>query len=470
MSSWMKGTCLVLAIGIVLAGCTRFGPGAALPSGQEETAPAEIGSLTATVGATGTVRPDQQAVLSFETSGTVDQVLVELGDKVRAGDKLAVLRDASLPAAVLLARADLVAAQRALDDVLHSKQTAAQAQLAVADARDALQTAQRDYTVHQEGNRGSSETVKGAKAKLAVTRERMEHAKDVYDDARGNLTDGGSKASAYLEYVNARNAYNLALSSYNWYTGHPTEIQQAQLDADVAVAQAHLDDAIREDDRLKDGPNPDDVAAAEARVAAAQATVEQAWVEAPFNGTVIAVEVQPGDQVSPGTVAVQLADLSKMLVDVDVSEVDINRVQAGQPAELTFDAILDRTYQGEVTEVDLAGAEDQGVVNFLVTVVLTDPDELVRPGLTAAVNLVVDQINDALLVPNRAVRVVNGDRVVYVLRDGKTVPVPIVLGTSSETHSQVLQGDLTSGELIILNPPVVFEPGNGPPGGSFLQP
>jgi multidrug efflux pump subunit AcrA (membrane-fusion protein) len=151
MSSWMKGTCLVLAIGVVVAGCTRFTSGSA-PSGQEETAPAEMGSLTATVGATGTVRPDQEAVLSFKTSGTVEQVLVEVGDKIRSGDKLAVLRDTSLPATVLLARADLVAAQRALDDVLHSKQAAAQAQLAVADARD-FETA-ADYNNHQEGNRG----------------------------------------------------------------------------------------------------------------------------------------------------------------------------------------------------------------------------------------------------------------------------------------------------------------------------
>ncbi len=297
----------------------------------------------------------------------------------------------------------------------------------------------------------------------------MEAAKSAYDHTPGHLADGGARAEAYLAYINARTAYTKALSSYNWYTGHPTDIQQAQLEADVAVAQAQLDDATREYERLKGGPDPDDVAAAEARVAAARATVEQAWIAAPFNGTITSVDVQPGDQVSPGTVAVQLADLSQMLVDVAVSEVDINRVKPGQPAELTFDAILDRTYHGEVTEVDLAGAESQGVVSFLVTVALTDPDELVRPGLTAAVNLVVDQIDGALLVPNRAVRVVNGDRVVYVMRDGKMVAVPIVLGTSSETHSQVLEGELASGDLIVLNPPVVFEPANGPPGGNFFQ-
>jgi HlyD family secretion protein len=142
-------------------------------------------------------------------------------------------------------------------------------------------------------------------------------------------------------------------------------------------------------------------------------------------------------------------------------------VEPGQLVELTFDAVLDRRYQGTVTEVDLVGSETQGVVNYKVTVAIEDADALVRPGLTAAVNLVVDQIDDALLVPNRAVRVVDGQRVVYVLRDGQMTAVPIVLGTSSESHSQVLEGDLEPGDTILLNPPTTFDT-NGPPGGTFF--
>src|SRR3990172_6090523 len=454
MKLWMKSASAILVLTLLIAGCNRMTFGGVVPTGDGDTTPVVVGSLTATVGATGTVRANQLAALAFKTSGTVEQVLLEVGDTVQVGDRLALLSDASLPASVLLARADLVAAQRALDDVLHSRAAAAQAQLALAQAREAFRAAERDHIVNREGNRATSDTLQAAKAKLAVARERMEQAESRYNHTSGNLSDGGEKADAYLAYNNARIAYNTALSSYNWYTGHPTEIQQAELDADLALAQAQLDDANR----------------GEAGVAAAQSTGGQAWIEAPFAGTITAVEVQPGDQVGPGTVAFQLADLSHLIVDVDVSEVDINRVKPGQPVELTFDAILDLAYQGEVTEVDFVGAETQGVVNFLVTVALTHADELVRPGLTAGVNLVVDQIEDTLLVPNRAVRVVDGERVVYVLRDGQMAAVPIVLGTSSETSSQVLEGNLAVGDLIVLNPPLVLDPSSGPPGGSFLQP
>ena len=77
----------------------------------------------------------------------------------------------------------------------------------------------------------------------------------------------------------------------------------------------------------------------------------------------------------------------------------------------------------------------------------------VKPGMTAAVNIIVKQVNDQLLVPNRAVRFVDGQRVVYVLKDGKPVETKIVLGASSDTMSVLAGGDLKEGDLLILNPP-----------------
>jgi HlyD family secretion protein len=108
---------------------------------------------------------------------------------------------------------------------------------------------------------------------------------------------------------------------------------------------------------------------------------------------------------------------------------------------------------------------DQGVVNFTVTVELTDADSAVKPGMTAAVSIVVEQIQDVLLVPNRAVRLVDGTRVVYVLENGLPAKKEIVLGSSSDTMSVVAGGDVKQGDAIILNPPAEFGPGGG--GGPF---
>jgi HlyD family secretion protein len=117
-----------------------------------------------------------------------------------------------------------------------------------------------------------------------------------------------------------------------------------------------------------------------------------------------------------------------------------------------------------VSEVASVGNVLQGVVEFIVTVELTDADGNVKPGMTAAVNIVVEKLDNVLLVPNRAVRVIDGQRMVYVIRNGKAEWVKVTLGVSSDSDSQVLEGGLLAGDQIVLNPPLVF--GNqGPFGG-----
>lgn len=422
------------------------------------------GPLEASVGATGRVHSNQSAALSFETTGTVEEVTVAVGDLVSEGDVLATLEQTSLPSSIIMAQAELVSAQRELDNLLNSSMAAAQAQRELAMAQDALETAERNLSVQQEGNRASSTTLKNAQAELTLAKDALDEAKAYYDRIPGDSVSDPAKAAAYKAVAAAQQRYDAALRSFNWYTGFPDETDQAMLDAEVALAQARVEDARREWERLKDGPDPDDIAAAEARVAAAQATLAMAQIQAPFTGTVTAVDVKKGDQVGPGTPAFRIDDLSHLLVDVEVSEVDINRIAIGQPAELNFDAVLDKTYAGEVVEVDLTGTPVQGVVNFFVTVEILDADEHVKPGMTAAVNIIVSRIEDVVRVPNRAVRLVEGERVVFLLQDGVPTPVPVELGASSDIYSEVLNDAVQPGDVVILNPPSEFEFAGHPPG------
>jgi HlyD family secretion protein len=248
------------------------------------------------------------------------------------------------------------------------------------------------------------------------------------------------------------------------FKGPAPEDWIVEAENDLALKKAQLEEAQRTYDRLTGG-NAAEIAAAQARVDAAQATRNLARVVSPFAGTVTEAHILPGDQVSAGQTAFRVDNLSSLLVDVKVSEVDINNVSVGQPVMLTFDAILGKDYHGEVAEVTQAGTVEEGVVNFTVTVELTDADSAVKPGMTAAVNIVVEELQDVLLVPNRAVRLVDGERVVYILADGQPVKKEIRLGSSSDTMSVVASGDLKVGDVIILNPPADFGPGR--PGGRF---
>ena len=388
---------------------------------QFQTATIERGNLTATIGATGTVRAKQSAVLIWQAAGTVETVHVNVGDTVLANDELAELAKTSLPQSVILAQADLVSAQKALADLLSSNTAQAEALVALRDAKEAY-------------------------IKAENWRKELDGKMDI-------------KEIIYKKFGNR------TIPVLKEYRGYASEETKAKADEDLALAKAKLDDAQRNYDLFKDG-NTAEIAAAQARVDAAQATINLARVTAPFAGTVTESYPLPGDQVSAGATAFRLDDLSSLFVDVEVSEVDINSVAVGQPVTLTFDAILGQEYHGEVVEVAQAGTVTSGVVNFKVTVELTDASADVRPGMTAAVNIVVEEMKDVVLVPNRAVRLVDGERVVYLLIDGQAVKKEIRLGSSSDTTSVVTVGDVKEGDTVILNPPSAeFGPGNGPGGG-----
>lgn len=439
---------------------------AATANGTYQTTKAEKGSLTATVGATGTVRANQTALINWQTSGNVGEVNVRVGDAVKAGDVLASLDKATLSQNIILADADLVNAQKALDTLMQSNTPFAKAQLALVQSQKDYDDAviKRDRLNY---DRASAGTIEDAYSNYVIAQDRVDLMEKYYRRELDKPADNPARAQAYTNYYNALEARDNALALYLWYKGEPSALDITESDASLAVAKAQLEDAQREYDRLKDGPDAADILAAQARINAAQATVNLARAIAPFDGTVTQVELLPGDQVNPGALAFRVDDLSHLLVDVQVSEIDINSIELGQQVALTFDAILGRDYVGKVVEVGQVGTVVQGAVNFNVTVELVDAGAEVKTGMTAAVTITVKEIKSVLIVLNRAVRIVDGQRVVYVLKDGLPVEVKIRLGASSDSVSEVVGGDLKEGDLIILNPPQTFGPMGGPggPGG-----
>jgi HlyD family secretion protein len=418
---------------------------------QYQTTLAERGNLTASVGGTGTVHANQTAVLSWQTSGNVGQVNASVKEMVKKDQVLATLETTSLPQTVILAQFDLESAQKSLDDLytnalvakvtaLHDTATYAQA---VRDAQYQLD----NFTV--PGNQADLTPIEA----LDQMKQKLDLARQAFDPYKFASVENSTRKDLKDALDNAQADYNAA-------------VKRLDYEYNLEVAEANLLKARHDYDTWKDGPDPADVAAVEARISAAQATLNLSRIAAPFNGVITNVDVKPGDQITPGTGAFRMDDLSHLLVDVEISEVDINRIKTGQDVSLTFDAILNQEYQGTVTEVASVGTVNQGVVDFIVTVELTNADDLVKPGMTAAVNIVVNRLDNVLLVPNRAVRLVDGKRVVYILTNGTPTPVNITLGASSDTSSEVTAGDLKPGDAIVLNPPVVFNQ-NGPP--PFVQ-
>jgi HlyD family secretion protein len=430
--------------------------------GNLQTEEIDTGSLVATIGATGIVRANQSATLAWETSGTVEQVLFAVGDDVEAGDVLATLEQKSLPQSLILAQAELVSAKQALEDLYeaYSDLALAQAAQAVANAQDAVDF--YETTLNNLKSPAKQVDIDQAEANLILAQEKLDKAREDFEPYE-KKPDSVTKAAFQSALAQAQKEYDNAARYLNNLQGTANEIDLAIAEADLALAKEQMTEAQEQYDEIKAGPSPDDVAAAEARIASVEATLAMAYIDVPFSGTVTQVVPKSGDQVSPGMIAFRIDDLSRMLLDVQISEIDINSVHVGQEATLVFDAILDEEYQGEIVSVSPVGVSQQGVVNFDVSIELLDPDEKVKPGMTAAVNIVFQQLENVLLVPNRAVRMLEGDRVVYILgEDNMLEVVQITLGASSDLYSEILEGDLEIGTKVVLNPPAIFE-ANGPP-------
>jgi HlyD family secretion protein len=461
------------------------------------------GSLTAVVGGTGTVRANQSAVLSWQTTGTVDTVSVILGAGVMKGDALASLDKTSLPQAVVLAQADLVTAQRNLADLKAPKDlTIAQAEAALQDAQNALDdltnsqslsvaqaesavaSAQKEFTNAQNARSyldyqiGSQDLIDRTYALMVLKQKQIDDLQKNYDRYASRSPDDPTRAQYFAALSTAKAELVTIKRNLDYMQGKGSAQDFSDADARLSLAKANLEEAQRKLDEARQGvkpadialakakvkdaqenlakvtnPQSDDIAAAQARVDAIQATLRTQTITAPFNGVITDVRLKPGDQANPGTAAFRLDDLSALLVDVPVSEVDIIRIKIGQPVTMTFDAIPAKTYNGKVSQVGRVGTPVQGNVNFTVTVELTNPDEDVRTGMTAAVNILVNQLQDVLLAPNRAVHTLNGQYIIYVLRDNQVVAVTVRLGASSDTNSQILSSEVHEGDQIIMNPP-----------------
>jgi len=354
----------------------------------------------------------------------------------------------SLSVDILQAEIDLINAQNALDDLQENwASELAQAKLDLIYAEEDLEDLESQRKIMNYRR---------------CSDERIEELEDDLSSAERFYQF--SKTSEALQVVNTAQAnLNFCLANFS-----EQEIAEAELE--VELGEARLSAAQRGVEKLADGPDPDRMTILETQLAMAQSRLDSPLIEAPFKGVVTVLAVQSGDVVQVGNQAVQLDDLSELSLNVQISEIDIPFVSVGQPAELVFDAYFESVYSGEVTEIAPIGTPVQGVVEYAVEIKLLDSDARIKPGMTAAVNIVVEEKEDVFVIPNNAIVTIDGQEHVYVQRNGAYEAVPVTLGSYSDVYSEAVSADIAEGELIVINPPFEVSgnrPFGGPPSGGF---
>jgi HlyD family secretion protein len=362
--------------------------------------------------------------LSPQLAGQVAEVMVQEGDTIAGGDVLLRLDDMGLQsqrqsalvsaaAAQAAAQAQLQAAQQALKQLQDSSAVAtALAALNLATARKALDDAQRHRSYQATGNRASSETISGTQAQLALADDAVTQAEKAVSQVRGLAKDDPKRAAAELALYNARHARDVIKANLNWYTGSPTALDQAVLDAQVDLAQATLDKAEADFEKVKIGPDPDALHLAQSQVSAAQAAVEAAKaqgdaavnsidlqlkkleIQSPTAGILLARNIEPGENTVPGAALFQIGELSTLQITVYLPEDQYALVTPGEQAQVHVDAYPDRTFsatvlrianQAEFTPRNVQTVEGRKDTVYGILLSIPNPDMALKPGMPADV-------------------------------------------------------------------------------------
>jgi multidrug resistance efflux pump len=280
----------------------------------------------------------------------------------------------------------------------------AQAQMNLAVAQDELASAEYRRRVQQEGNRASGDTIAAAEANLVLAELQVEQATAEFNKYSGRSVNDPSRALALSNLVAARQQRDSILRGLNWYTGSPTDIAQALLDAEVAIAQAQFEMAQREWEAKKNGPTADEVTLDEAELANAQSLLTRSQNDlqkatdgvllvAPMDGIVLSLHAPPGASVGAGSPILTLLDSSQLeFHTINVSERDLAQIFPGQTAMVTLKTYPNEPIEAVVVRISWQASGAVGdAATFPVILVLSDTDLEIRPGMTGRAEIRVEE-------------------------------------------------------------------------------
>jgi multidrug efflux pump subunit AcrA (membrane-fusion protein) len=400
---------LVLLIGLLIAAGCGGAAGEAEPTAADVPVVAAAGE--GEVIAEGSVEPARWSELRYPAGGTVVEVLVEEGDTVAEDDLLVHVDPTDAQLAVQQAQAALASAQAQLAQLTaqprQEEVVVAQARLSVSEAALSQAAAQRDQLAA-----GATEAeIAAAQAQLAQAQAQQLQAEDAHDATmkcyKFTLPNGKErKVCPALGTFEELSRYQM-LAANDALTAAQAQLAAAEggaapqlraAQAAVCSASAQRDAAQAQLDLVQAGSTDEQIASAEAAVtqaeaalATAQAALERTEIRAPFAGTVVEVTVDPGDTVGSGEVVVVVATLDRLQVrTTDLTELDVARVAAGQPAMVKVDALPELELQAHVARVDEQSVDYRGDVTYPVIVELDEAAPELRWGMTTLVEITAE--------------------------------------------------------------------------------
>ena len=500
---------LVVVILVVgwLARDTVYGTASAKVTTRTTTV--QRGTVQSTVTATGNVSPASILSVNFQTGGMVTEIDVKAGDQVKAGQTLAKIDDTQLQAALVSAQAavnsaqlNLANAQQPVTATIAAQNAAAlqTAQQQVATAQANINSTQQSAAVNAVGYQNS---VNQAQAQLA--RDTNQLATDQANCASSGTTatttaagggsggggsggqpSGGGSSGAGASCTTVLTQDQTAVTKDTDSVTNVTQQQSSGLLKDQQSIQSASNSLISAQNNLastqasndaKAAVVPTAVATAQAQVTTAQANLvtaqrneTNATLTAPRDGTIVSLNGLVGQTVSGGGTSasaatssaggtasgagssssafITLDDVSALQVVSGFAEVDASKVQLGQAATVTLNALPNQSVPAQVTRVDVNSTVVSNVVTYNVGVTLTNPPVGVKPGMTASVSVVVGQQDNVLMLPTADVTTRGGTATVTLLRSGKQIVQAVTTGLVGDATTEITSG-VNEGDTVV---------------------
>ena len=387
----------VLAV-LAVTGYYYWGNQSSAP--QYLTAKVERGNLRNTVTATGALQAVTTVQVGSQASGTISALNVDFNSKVKQGQVIAQLDPSVSKAQVDQARANLQQARASLQQSIAS---VAGSRAGVSDAQAKALAARSTVLNNQSG-------VSGAQANLAVLKAQLDDALAFLKQQDYLLKSG---VIAQRDYDLANTAYKTAEARYNQAA---TQVNQAVLSeqssagSGIAQSQAQVQQsqAQVQQSQAQVQQAQAQVQQAEAALRLAEVNLAHTTITSPIDGIVVSRDVQVGQTVAASLSAPTLftiaKDLTQMQVIANIDQADIGLVEQAKSVKFSVDAFPGKEYDGKIEQMRLNPQNVQNVVTYNVVIDVNNPEQKLKPGMTANLTITIDERNNVLKVPNSALR------------------------------------------------------------------
>lgn len=372
---------------------------------QYLTARVERGNLRNTVTATGTLQAVTTVQVGSQASGTISALYADFNSVVKKGQVIAQLDASVSKAQVQQARANLQQARAGLT----------QARAGVANSRAGVSDAQARALGARSTVQNSQAGVSGARANLAVLKAQQDDALSFLRQQEA-LTKSGVLPQRELDI--AKTAYQTAQARYDQAAAQLRQAELSeQMSAGSGIAQSQ---AQVQQSQAQVQQSQAQVQAAEAQVQQAVAALQlaevnltHATITSPIDGVIVSRDVSVGQTVAASLSAPTLFtianDLTQMQVIANIDQADIGLVEQAKSVRFTVDAFPGKDFDGKIEQMRLNPQNVQNVVTYNVVIDVNNPEQKLKPGMTANLTITIDERNNVLKVPNAALRFTPAD-------------------------------------------------------------